>query len=99
MVCSVPNEAALRQAAAACSLNGIRQYLFTESDLDNQATSFATEPISGATRKAFKKFKLWKPHYEKAESQESMGRWCKRTPGESREVHGSCRGLPTTTDG
>lgn len=66
-MCSVPDEAALRQAAAACSLNGIRQYLFIESDLDNQATAFATEPISGEQRRAFRKFPLWKPQYETVE--------------------------------
>lgn len=67
MVCSVPNEAALRLAAAACGVKGIRQYLFIESDLNDQATAFATEPISGEKRKAFKKFPLWKPPYEKVE--------------------------------
>jgi hypothetical protein len=66
-VCSVPDEDTLRQAAAACSLKGIRQYLFQERDLGDQATAFATEPISGEKRKAFKKFPLWKPDYEKVE--------------------------------
>jgi hypothetical protein len=65
VVCAVPDEAALRQAAAVCSLNGIRQYLFIEPDLDNQATAFATEPISGDQRRAFRKLPLWKPEYEK----------------------------------
>lgn len=66
-MCSVPDEIALRQAAALSSLSGIRQYLFIESDLDNQATAFATEPISGEQRRAFRKFPLWKPDYQKAE--------------------------------
>jgi hypothetical protein len=61
----VPDEAALRHAASICSLNDIRQYLFIESDLGDQATAFATEPICGDMRKAFKKFPLWKPEYEK----------------------------------
>lgn len=52
-------------AAATCSLRGIRQYLFTEEDLEGQATAFATEPISGEKRRAFKKFQLWKPRVEK----------------------------------
>ena len=60
MVCSVPNEAALRRAAGLCDLKGIRHYLFLESDLEGQATAFATEPISGEIRKTFKKFNLWK---------------------------------------
>lgn len=66
-MCSVADEDALRHAAAACSLNGIRQYLFIENDLGDQATAFATEPISGEQRKAFKKFPLWKPDYERVE--------------------------------
>jgi hypothetical protein len=61
----VPNEAALRLAAATCGLKGIRQYLFIEDDLGYQATAFATEPLSGEKRKAFKKFPLWKPEHEK----------------------------------
>jgi hypothetical protein len=61
----VPDEAALRLAAATCGLKGIRQYLFIEDDFGYQATAFATEPVSGEKRKAFKKFPLWKPEYEK----------------------------------
>jgi hypothetical protein len=61
----VPNEAALRLAAATCGLKGISQYLFIEDDFGYQATAFATEPLSGEKRKAFKKFPLWKPEREK----------------------------------
>jgi len=57
----VPDEAALRAAAAACGPRGIRQYIFIEEDLNFQATAFATEPLAGERRKAFKKFPLWKP--------------------------------------
>lgn len=71
-MCSVPDEAALRSAAALSCLNGIRQYLFTESDLDNQATAFATEPISGEQRRVFRKFPLWKPQYERVEKAEKV---------------------------
>lgn len=71
-MCSVPDEDALRRAAAACSLNGIRQYLFQESDLDDQATAFATEPISGEQRRVFRKFPLWKPQYERVEKAEKV---------------------------
>lgn len=68
VLCSVPDEEALRRAAASCSLKGIRNYVFVEDDFGDQATAFATEPISGETRKAFKKFPLWSP--EHAESVE-----------------------------
>ena len=60
---SLPNEEALRAAAAACDQKGIRNYLFIESDLNDQATAFATEPISGQARKAFKKIQLWSPEH------------------------------------
>lgn len=59
MLCSTSNEETLRRAAAGCNLQGIRNYLFIEPDMGNQATAFATEPISGEARKAFKKFSLW----------------------------------------
>lgn len=64
MLCTVPDEDALRRAAAATSLKGIRNYLFLEPDLGGQATAFATEPISGEMRKTFKKFPLWNPRME-----------------------------------
>ena len=63
MLFSLPNEEALRAAAAACDQKGIRNYLFIESDLNDQATAFATEPISGQARKAFKKIQLWTPEH------------------------------------
>lgn len=67
-MCSVPDEEALRAAAGVCNLKGIRRYLFIEPDMDGQATAFATEPISGEKRKVFRKFPLWKPEHEKAET-------------------------------
>lgn len=66
VLCSVPNEEALRCAAEACSLNGIRNYVFEEDDFGNQATAFATEPISGSMRKFFKKLPLWSPEHAQA---------------------------------
>jgi hypothetical protein len=64
VICGIENEAALRRAAAGCNLRGIRGYLFIEPDMDFQATAFATEPISGEARKAFKKYSLWNPRLE-----------------------------------
>lgn len=65
VVCSVPDEAALRLAAATISLKGIKKHLFVEDDFGNQATAFATEPISGEKRRAFKNLPLWVPGVEK----------------------------------
>lgn len=64
-MCSVPDEAALRLAAATCGMKGIRNYLFIEEDLGCQPTAFATEPLSGEKRRAFRKFPLWKPEPER----------------------------------
>lgn len=66
VVCSVADEAELRRAAADCLSRGIGHFLFFEEDLGGQATAFATEPITGATRKAFKKFPLWSPAREES---------------------------------
>ncbi len=38
---------------------GIKTELFREPDIGDQATAFATEPISGEARSHFKQFKLW----------------------------------------
>jgi hypothetical protein len=64
VLCSTPNEETLRRAAAGCELKGIRNYLFCEPDLGGQATAFATEPIYGEARKAFKKYPLWNAKME-----------------------------------
>ena len=61
VVCTVPDEQALRLLAAQTSRQNIRQYTFEEEDLDNQGTAFATEPIQGEARKFFKKLPLWEP--------------------------------------
>lgn len=66
VICTVRDEEALRLAAAKCSASGIRKYVFTEEDLGDQATSFATEPITGETRKFFKRFPLWTPEHAEA---------------------------------
>ena len=60
VVCSVPDEEALRAASERLTLRGIRHYMFVEDDFGDQATALATEPISGSTRKAFSSYPLWK---------------------------------------
>lgn len=61
VVCTIPDEKALRRLNAQANLAGIKTYMFEEDDFDNQATAFATEPITGEARKFFKKFPLWSP--------------------------------------
>lgn len=70
MICSVPSEAALIEAQVLCTQNGIREYLFIESDLGDQPTALATEPISGDKRRAFRKFPLWKPQDDQGKKNE-----------------------------
>jgi hypothetical protein len=66
VICSVRDEETLRLAAAKCQASGIRKCMFFEEDLDAQATAFATEPITGETRKFFKRFPLWTPEHAEA---------------------------------
>jgi hypothetical protein len=66
VVCTVPNEAALRLYAENATRQGIRNYMFEEDDFGNQATAFATEPITGGARRFFRKLPLWTPEYEAA---------------------------------
>ena len=61
VVCSIPDEKSLRLLNARASLAGIKTYMFEEDDFDNQATAFATEPISGEARRFFRKLPLWEP--------------------------------------
>ena len=60
VLCTVPDEAALRDASRRLQLRGIRFSLFQEPDMENQATALATEPIPGPLRKVFSKYPLWK---------------------------------------
>lgn len=66
VVCTVPNEAALRKWADATNVRGIRNFMFEEDDFNNQATAFATQPITGEARRFFRKLPLWTPEYETA---------------------------------
>jgi hypothetical protein len=61
VLCTVPDEASLRQAAERIAARGIRHYMFVEDDFGDQATALATEPISGHARKIFAEYPLWKP--------------------------------------
>ena len=60
VVCTVPNEAALREADERLGFRGIRTYMFVEDDFGDQATALATEPLSGSRRRALSEYPLWK---------------------------------------
>jgi hypothetical protein len=66
VICTVPDEAALRRWADQTALQGIRNYLFEEDDFGDEATAFCTEPITGEARRFFRKLPLWAPEYEGA---------------------------------
>jgi len=58
VVCGVRNEAGLARSLAALSRAGIRCRAFREPDLGGQVTAVATEPVSGAARRFFRKYRL-----------------------------------------
>lgn len=60
VLCSVPDEEALKEISRKLDERGIRHYLFTEPDMDGRATALSTEPIHGSSRKVFSKYPLWK---------------------------------------
>lgn len=60
VLCTVPDEEALKETSRRLEARGIRHYMFVEDDFGDQATALATEPISGAARRAFSNYPLWK---------------------------------------
>lgn len=56
VVLGVKSELALRNALRRLQQHGIRCKPFFESDLGDQLTSFATEPLNGDSRQLFKKY-------------------------------------------
>jgi len=56
VLCAVPSQQRLLAAADFLCLNNIRFALFREPDRGNEATALATEPLSGAARRALKRF-------------------------------------------
>lgn len=60
ILCTMKNEAQLRHAADDLERQGIRLKRFYEPDIGNQLTAFATEPLTGESRKAMRKFQLMK---------------------------------------
>ena len=60
VVCSVPDEESLYQAAEHIYLRGIQLTLFSEPDLSGQATALATEPVCLRQRRIFSRYPLWR---------------------------------------
>lgn len=60
IICTMKNEDQLRRAADDLERQGIRLKRFYEPDIGNQLTAFSTEPLTGESRKAMRKFQLMK---------------------------------------
>jgi hypothetical protein len=60
IICCVKNEAQLQDAMARIAAQGIRLRAFYEPDIGGELTAFASEPIQGEQRKAFKRYQLMK---------------------------------------
>jgi hypothetical protein len=60
VICAVPDEASLLHAEERLKRHGISSTIFREPDIGNQATALCSEPISGALRKAFSIYPLWR---------------------------------------
>ena len=56
---TVPDKAALLEAAHGCVRAGVPFRMFREADMGNEPTAFATAPINGKGRKHFKEFPLF----------------------------------------
>lgn len=60
VVCSVPDEAALKEAQTKLEARGVKHYMFVEDDFGDQATALATEPLQGSRRRILSDYPLWK---------------------------------------
>lgn len=58
VVCTVPNEAALKAMLEDVNRRGILACSFQEDDMGGETTAFATELVSGAQRRVFRKCPL-----------------------------------------
>jgi hypothetical protein len=71
-LCEIANEAKLRKFSEKLTAAGIRHALWYESDLNDQLTSIATEPLSGERRRLFKNLQLFKLHGYDLHSQNAI---------------------------
>lgn len=68
VVCGIDSEFHLNRELSKIQAMGIRCYPFYEPDIGGQLTAFATEPLSGAARRYFRRFQLLAPGGVSAES-------------------------------
>jgi hypothetical protein len=59
VLCTVPDKAALMAVQDRCNAAGVRNRVFVESDMGDEPTALATEPINGKGRKLFQKLPLF----------------------------------------
>lgn len=60
VVVTVPNEDELLKTKEKLDWKGLKNYLFREPDLGNEATSLATEPLDQKRRRCLGGYPLWK---------------------------------------
>ncbi len=60
IILAVKDEAKLHQVRKYLIENGVQHVHFYETDMDDQLTALACEPISGDKRRLFRKFQLLK---------------------------------------
>lgn len=73
IICGIKNENKLKETRKYLIENQIRHVHFCESDLNDQLTSLATEPIFGEKRSLFKRFQLLR---SKIVTETPQERWC-----------------------
>ena len=59
VLCTVPDQSALLGLLARCNAAGVQTRVFVESDMDNQPTALASEPVDGARRRLFRDLPLF----------------------------------------
>jgi hypothetical protein len=61
VVCGVPDESTLKHVLEQLRERGVRLRAFTECDIGNELTALASEPLAGAARRPFRKYRLLNP--------------------------------------
>jgi len=56
VLCKTSSEEELLKIAARLDSEGVRHYLFTEPDIENQSTALITEPVYGDKRRMFRRY-------------------------------------------
>ena len=57
VLCKASSEEELLRIAVRLEGEGVRHFLFSEPDIDNQPTALVTEPVYGEQRRAFRRYK------------------------------------------